>query len=313
MSEEEQALEMLKVKLGDMELVHPLVFGAGAAKRMTGEGESLEGFMKKTEAALFIAGSFTPNPREGNSGNVYYEDPNGHFALNRMGLPNKGIKDVAENLQSCLSLADQMEEKPKIGVSIAGIATDEKPLDTQYLEMLQAAISAGAYFVEENLSCPNTEAEVICYSPESVEQILALQDFTDIPNCNICIKVSPYDDLGLLKEVAAVIQDYPQLVDGISTMNTVPNCTYEVDGKSVLDGPGGKSGPEVFDLALQQVAWWRKELSDDFYIIGGGGVETAQNVLDMQSAGADAVFMTTAPLMHGPKIFGDILFDLIEL
>jgi len=302
---EDQILEKLKTKLWNIELEHPLVLGAGIAKNISGP-EGLEGYLTKVNASLLICGSITMKPFSGNSGEVCWLEPNGNFILNRMGLPNKGINEL-DNLPTI--------KQKLIGISVAAI----NPVYAgycadQYVNLTHMAFLKHADMVELNLSCPNLD-EPLCFDIQLVDGILfRLSKFFPSNDYNICVKVSPFSSGKQIQQLATLINEYP-IIKGVSTMNTFPNALYYQKDKPVIssnDGLAGLSGSSIFPIALGQVAQWRKHLSSDKYIIGGGGVTTAQNVLDMRRAGANAVFMVSAVLTHQPRIFDQILNNLID-
>ena len=313
MASDEQVAEAMGCQLGDLKLAHPLVLGAGAAKHIDTE-EGLEGFCKNTEASLLIGGTITYYPRMGNPGTVFYHEPHDcSKVVNWMGMPNQGIVEILDNL---LEVAEKAHCRDQlIGVSVAGTAEADAKLsiEEQFVELVGAAFAHGADMVELNFGCPNTEKQPLSFSPKSIVDILSGLAFH--AHRNICVKVSPYTDPALLAEVAGIF-NYCTAVKGIATMNTIPNQQWLLpDGKPTIDqnnGYGGLSGECIFETALEQVKTWRRFLSPTKYIIGGGGVTNAERVLQMRQAGADAVFMVSAPLVLGHHTFGKILNDLLE-
>ena len=307
---DDKVLEKLKTKLWNMELEHPLVLGAGIAKHILGP-EGLEGFLTKVNASLLIGGSFTMVSCDGNPGEVCWLEPDGKFILNRMGLPNKGIMDVARTLPEIIRTAKKQNKF--IGISVS--ATKDSTYVDQYEYLTKEVFTFGADIVELNLSCPNTDNEPVCFNLIEVDKIFyRLSQILNQEYNNICVKVSPFSSGKHIKNFANLIDEYP-VIKGISTMNTFPNALYYQNDKPVIssnDGFAGLSGSSIFPIALGQVAQWRKYLSDEKYIIGGGGVTTVQNVLDMQRAGANAVFLVSAVLTHKPRIFDQFLNGLID-
>ncbi len=75
-----------------------------------------------------------------------------------------------------------------------------------------------------------------------------------------------------------------------------------------LGGYGWLSGRPILPIALRVVADIARETGCP--IIGTGGVETADDVLEMLYAGATAVGVCTAPVLHGVSVFGDLLRDV---
>jgi dihydroorotate dehydrogenase len=128
------------------------------------------------------------------------------------------------------------------------------------------------------------------------------------------MKVSPYSQGRLLQEVATLANRHP-IIKGVATTNTFPNALVLDGGAPVItsnEGLAGLSGPCLFPVALGQVAQWRRVLDPGKYLLGGGGVTTVQDVLDMRRAGADAVFLVSAVITGKPRIFGELLDGLVE-
>jgi dihydroorotate dehydrogenase (NAD+) catalytic subunit len=72
-----------------------------------------------------------------------------------------------------------------------------------------------------------------------------------------------------------------------------------------IKGGGGVTGKAVFPIAL----WCVHQLSQALTIpvVGCGGVFTADDVIQMLMAGACAVQLYTAPALHGPAVFKQIM------
>lgn len=309
---EEQVFEMLQTRLWNLELEHPLVLGAGVAKYIAGP-EGLEGFLSTANASLLIGGSFTVEPRAGNPGEVCWSSEDGAITVNRMGLPNKGITELTEHLPALMPQARAKDRL--VGISVASGCESSLSLPEQYALLARTAFEAGADLVELNLSCPNTESDIIAFDLDTVKEIVAhLEQSLDGTKHNVCMKLSPYSQSRLIQEVAQIV-NASTVIKGIAATNTFPNALHLQEGKAVIssnDGLAGLSGPCLFPIALGQVAQWRKYLDASKYILGGGGVTTVQNVLDMRQAGADAVFLVSAVLTQKPRIFSELLEGLLE-
>ncbi|MCX6093492.1 MAG: 4Fe-4S binding protein [Candidatus Bipolaricaulota bacterium] len=75
-----------------------------------------------------------------------------------------------------------------------------------------------------------------------------------------------------------------------------------------LGGYGWLSGRPILPVALRVVADIARETGCP--IVGTGGVETADDAVEMLYAGANAVGVCTAPLLRGVSVFGDLVRDL---
>lgn len=309
--------EKLKCTLWELELEHPLVLGAGAAKHIDTE-EGLEGFAKKTEASLLIGGTITYYPRGGNTGQVFYHEPNDcSKVINWYGMPNRGIVEITEHLSRVI---EEMHARgQKVGVSVAGTVEKDKDvqlsIEEQYFALVAECVQSGADLIELNFGCPNTEKLPLSFSPESI--FLILQRLGMYMDQNICVKLSPYlgENIPVMGQIAPIL-NASKVVKGISVTNTIPNQEWILpDGTyAITEGEhkGGLSGSCIHEMALEQVSTWRSLLDEDKYIIGGGGVVDKDGVERMLNAGADAVFMVSAPLVLGHRIFGKILGEMLD-
>jgi dihydroorotate dehydrogenase (fumarate) len=300
----------LMTKLYNIELEHPLILGAGVCKHVTGF-EGLEGYIKTVNASLLMVGSITLEKRDGNSGEVFWNSEDKQFALNCIGLENKGIKDIENNLQRVVDLA-KVKGKA-IGVSVANDITEK------FKTLIELSFGCGASLVELNFSCPNTEGRIQGFDFNFCKNSLSALNwlFTNKRlEYNVCIKVPVYSDLEQLKKLSKIINETP-LIKGISAVNSFPNSLY-LDKHmrtviSSMNGFAGLSGDSLFPIALGQVAKWREYLNEDKYIIGGGGVNSGDKVKKMLKVGANAVSMVTSVLNSNPRnrVFDKFLDELI--
>jgi dihydroorotate dehydrogenase (NAD+) catalytic subunit len=97
--------------------------------------------------------------------------------------------------------------------------------------------------------------------------------------------------------------------DGITVINTIPGLVIDVERRAPLlgFGSGGVSGPGL--LAVGVLATWRVRQAVQVPIIGAGGVQHANDVLQFMLAGASAVAIGTAALAN-PKLPAKIVREL---
>lgn len=137
----------------------------------------------------------------------------------------------------------------------------------------------------------------------------------------ILIKLSPQvaDDLRFVEDVLAYG------ADGIVAVNSFgPGLVLDLLHRRVRIGvQSGQtqeiiqdpprawiSGPSVKPFALERIARLRRHFPD-IVLIGCGGVENAQDVLEMVMAGADLVQMLSGALLHGRNHYDSVVSDLI--
>ncbi len=76
----------------------------------------------------------------------------------------------------------------------------------------------------------------------------------------------------------------------------------------IKGGGGGVTGKAIFPIAL----WCVRQLSEklEIPVVGCGGIFTADDVIQMLMAGANAVQLYTAPALKGPTVFRRVTADL---
>ena len=100
--------------------------------------------------------------------------------------------------------------------------------------------------------------------------------------------------------------------DGITMINTLLGMRFDLKtGKTILaNGTGGLSGPAIKPVALRMIHDVYKNVN--IPIIGMGGIETAEDVLEFLYAGASAVAVGTANFIN-PYACVDIIDRLPEV
>ena len=145
------------------------------------------------------------------------------------------------------------------------------------------------------------------FHPEDIKEVLTWAGKSSKP---IWVKLSPYSDPGLLKEVAEVINEAPPPVAAVVTCNTFPNAYAGKGAISPMGGLAGLSGPALKPIALGQVVQFRKHLKEEIDVIGVGGITTGNDAVDFFEAGAKAVQCTTLPYWLGdPGKFWPTMLD----
>ncbi len=312
----------LKVNLAGLELEHPIMNAAGVCKLPYGWEGVPE--LTRSAASAVMVGSITFEERTGNSGEVYVpvkdrneekdEDGKILYSLNSLGLPNPGADYYKKNLPEMAAVVHKAGKF--LFVSVAGFAPSE------YAALTRIVVEGGADAVELNLSCPNVwkgkeQKQIACFNPKLVAEILDCfgGEFAG-EDIKLIVKLSPFSDPELLKEAVAVIAE-SKLVKAVTAINTFPNAfSFDESGKPRITPAGGLAGlagPALKPIGLGQVKQLRDLLPERIQIIGVGGITKGQDVLDYLRAGADAVQVATAFMDRGPKVFSELLGELVEL
>jgi len=327
-------------RLGGIELEHPLLNAAGTCRTV----EDAAVFARSACAAV-VVGSITLEPRAGNPGTVFHSArPRGAgagpFALNALGLPNRGAAFYREHLPEMTEIVHQAG-KP-IVLSVAGFDTDE------YAELAAVGARGGADLVELNLGCPNVwdggrQKRVVCFDPVRSAAIcrrVAAALSATVPAGAVPagavpagtvppggsapprfgVKISPFSDPAALAELAealAALAGTAAAPAYVASANTFPNAlAFDERGRSVTDVElAGLSGPALRPIALGQVRQLRALLPATIDVVGAGGISTGADLLDHLRAGASAAQAATAFWSRGGDagVFGEILAGYAEL
>ncbi len=161
-----------------------------------------------------------------------------------------------------------------------------------YVEVIRVLEDAeGLVGYELNISCPNVKKGGMQFGsdPTSVAEVVggARKAASKRP---LWVKLSPLvTDIGLTARAAE-----EGGADALTVANTYPAMAIDFrSGKSRLGNPtGGLSGPAIRPITLKLV--WETKKSVKTPIIGLGGVETVEDVLDYLAVGASAVQVGTA-------------------
>lgn len=235
----------------------------------------------------------TVEPRFGNPTPRVAETSAG--MLNAIGLQNPGLEKVIGEELLWLSQFDV-----PIIANIAGMTVDD------YIHVAQEISTvSNVKALELNISCPNVKQGGITFgtvpevAKEVTEQVKAV---SDVP---VYVKLSP--NVADIKEMAKAVEEGG--ADGITLINTLTGMRIDVKtGKPILANiTGGLSGPAVKPVAIRMV--YEVSQTVNIPIIGMGGIQSAEDVLEFFYAGASAVAVGTANFVDPficPKIINDL-------
>ena len=236
----------------------------------------------------------TLEPRFGNPTPRIAECPSG--MLNAVGLQNPGVDAVIANE---LPRLREVFHKPSMA-NVSGFSLDEY---VETVRRLDAVEDIGWF--EVNISCPNVHGGGMSFgtSPEMAETVTrAVRDVTKKP---IIIKLSPNvtDIVSIAKACEA------GGADGISLINTLLGMRIDLKKRKPLlaNKTGGYSGPAIKPVAVRMV--YQVYEGVKIPLVGMGGVESAEDVIEFMLAGATAVEVGAANLVN-PYACRDIINDL---
>ena len=278
----------LCVSLNRLRLQNPILVASGTfgyAKEMTAfvDFKQLGGIVPKT---------VTPQPRPGNAPPRTVETASG--MLNSIGLDNDGFDQfVAEKLPYLSGLGTA------IIVNIAGKTNDDFRRMASVLNQC-----AGVAAIELNISCPNVSGGVdFGTSPElAAEVVAAVRSVCDIP---VIAKLTP--NVTSVVPIAQAVADAG--ADAVSLINTFQGMAVDWKKRRPVLGNvlGGLSGPAIKPLALRIV--WQVSRAVNIPIIGIGGIQSIDDVMEFFLVGATAVQIGTANF-YNPGLANQLIREL---
>ena len=265
----------LSVKIGALRLRNPILAASGTF----GYGLEFAHLVDLNRLGGFVTKGLSREPIEGAPGPRLCETPSG--MVNAVGLQNVGVRAF---------VAEKLPVLRKFDTAIIANVFGHTLED--YVEVLRVLEDAdGLAGYELNISCPNVKKGGMQFGsdPTCVAEVVgaARKAAAKRP---LWVKLSPLvTDIGLIAQAAEEAG-----ADALTVANTYPAMAIDYrTGKSRLGNQtGGLSGPAIKPITLRLVWETRKTVKTP--ILGLGGVETVDDVLDYLSVGASAVQVGTA-------------------
>src|SRR5215470_13818083 len=264
----------LSVQLGSLRLRNPIIAASGTF----GYGIEFAHLVDLNSLGAIIVKGLSREPIEGAPPPRLCETPSG--MLNAVGLQNVGVRAfVAEKLPVLRKF-----DTPVIA-NVFGYTLED------YVEVIRVLEDAeGLAGYELNISCPNVRRGGLQFGSDPAQVSEVVTAARKAAKRPLWVKLSPLvTDIGLIARSAEEAG-----ADALTVANTYPAMALDFrTGKSLLGYPtGGLSGPAIKPITLRLVWETRKAVKSP--IIGLGGIETAEDVLEYLSVGASAVQVGTA-------------------
>ncbi len=260
---------MIEVDLGGLKLKNPIMPASGCF----GYGREFSKLYDLNILGAIAIKSITLEPRFGNPTPRVAETPSG--MLNAIGLQNKGVDYVKKYEMPYLSKFDT-----PILANVAGSTEDEY---LKVIEKLNDEEVISAY--ELNISCPNVKHGGMAFGSCAADAGRLTKMCKKIAKKPLFVKLSPNvtDIVSIAKEVENAG------ADGLVLINTLLGLSIDLkSGKPLLANiTGGLSGGAIKPVALRMVYQVAQKVN--IPIIGVGGIETSEDVIEFLNAGASAV------------------------
>jgi dihydroorotate dehydrogenase (NAD+) catalytic subunit len=265
----------LTVQVGAVRLRNPILAASGTF----GYGVEFAHLVDLNRLGGIVVKGLSREPMEGAPAPRLCETPSG--MLNAVGLQNIGVRPFVAEKLPVLRKYDTA-----IIANVFGYAVEDY---VEVIRVLEDAEGLAAY--ELNISCPNVKKGGMQFGcdPTLVSEVVGDARKAAVKR-PLWVKLSPMvADIGLIAKAAEGAG-----ADALTVANTYPAMAIDPwSGKSCLGNQtGGLSGPSIKPITLRLVWETRKAVKTP--IIGVGGIETAEDVLEYLAVGATAVQVGTA-------------------
>ncbi|MDF2557396.1 MAG: dihydroorotate dehydrogenase family protein [Bacillales bacterium] len=267
-------MSMLNLELPGLTLKNPIMPASGCF----GFGKEYAEFYDLSKLGAIMIKATTLEPRYGNPTPRVTETPGG--MLNAIGLQNPGLDAV---LTEHLPWLEQFDVP--IIANVAGSTVEE------YVEVARKISAApNVEALELNISCPNVRHGGIAFGTDpsiAAELTKSVKSVSEVP---VYVKLSP--NVTRIVDMAKAIEAAG--ADGLTMINTLIGMRFHMHNAQPIlaNRTGGLSGPAIKPVALRMI--YEVSQSVNIPIIGMGGIETADDVIEFMYAGASAVAVGTA-------------------
>lgn len=276
-------------------------------------GFDKDGKYLDTMAALgfgFIeVGTSTPLGQAGNPQPRLFRLPLDEALINRMGFNNEGAEALAQRLRG----------KRPPGLIVGGNIGKNKNTPNEsaiedYRLAFEQLFPLVDYFVV-NVSSPNTPDLRALQDREPLTRLLG--DLQQL-NCAqtapkpILLKIAPDLSDTQLDDILDIVQ-YTSIAGVIATNTTISRANLATSTAS-LDaiGAGGLSGKPVKDRSTEVIRYLHQKSGGQLFIIGVGGIASAEDALEKIAAGASLVQIYTGLIYEGPGLVKRIKRGILE-
>ena len=265
----------LSVEIAGLRLANPILASSGTF----GYGLEFAHLVDLNRLGGLVVKGLSLEPMEGAEAPRICETPSG--MLNAIGLQNVGVRAfVAEKLPKLRAY------RTCVVANVFGTTVQEY---CEVLRILEDADGLGAY--ELNISCPNVKRGGLQFGsdPAMAAEVIGAARGA-VAKRPLWVKLSP-----LVADIAAMARSAAGAgADALTIANTYPAMSLDATTQKSRIGSlyGGLSGPAIKPITLRLVHEACKAVK--LPVLGLGGIENADDVLEYMLAGASAIQVGTA-------------------
>lgn len=285
----------LETSIGSVPLANPIGLAAGFDKN----GDMIN-LAKALGFGFTEIGSITQKPCAGNPKPRLIRLPKDFSLINRLGLPNWGVKKIVEHLE---------KTKPSlpVGLNIAKTparGTEKREGVSELMATFKALKGEGDYFVF-NLSCPNTADGKTFEDPENFVELAkaVVAARRDLDSSRpVLLKLSPDLPKKVLKTLVEKGIEFG--FDGFVLSNsTIKREVLKTDPEILSRfGQGGLTGAALKGAANDQLGSVFEMVGTRKILVAVGGILGVADLLEKLALGG-ALFQVYTGLVYGGPLF----------
>lgn len=279
----------LAIELPGLKLKNPIMPASGCF----GFGREYSEFYDLAKLGAIMMKAATGSERFGNATPRVVETASG--MLNAIGLQNPGVEKIIETEVPFLANYDL-----PIIANIAGSTLEEYEKVAKSFNQTDKV-----HALELNISCPNVTEGGIQFGTDPEMAAKVTDRVKRASNLPVYVKLSP--NVSNIVSMAKAVEAAG--ADGLSMINTLTGMHLHLPSKRPLlaNRTGGLSGAAIMPVAIRMVYEVKQHVQ--IPIIGMGGINTAEDVLEFLLAGASAVAVGTANFQN-PFICSELIDKL---
>lgn len=281
----------LVTSIGSLNLSNPVMTASGTF----GYGEEYKDLTDISRLGAIIVKGTTAKERQGNPYPRLAMTPSG--MINAVGLQNKGVDYFVDTIYNRIK-----GKNKNFIVNVSGSTVEDYCLTAEKLNHLEDIPA-----IELNISCPNVKKGGMGFGvqPDMAKEVVS--QVRKVYDKHLIVKLSP--NVTNIAEIAIACQQAG--ADSLSLINTVLAMAVDAEKQQpiVSTFTGGLSGPAIKPIALRCVYQVAKAV--DIPIIGIGGIQSANDVIEFLLVGASAVEIGTANFIN-PNICNEIIDGLSD-
>ena len=265
-------------QLGSVNFEHRILNASGCWSASEEQISSLA----NSKLSGIVSKTCTIFSKKGNPECNYYKVENENIHFNSKGLPSYGYSYYRD-------ISSKIINKP----FILSVAYDVKENMIPILKDYDNSVNKPS-LVEINMSCPNVESQIPGYHLCEIEKLSIFLYKLNLQHLEFGLKLPPFFEIDMMNNIIDCLNAFGETernpIKYIVLSNSIPNALPLVNSEPVLANIyGGLSGKFNKYIALSNVNVFSQKLNKKIKIVGCGGIETKEDILDYFNFGANFV------------------------